>query len=103
MKRVLIRAAAHPLKIGSKQKHFGLGVRFLLRGSSDGQDGVVGFAGVADLNVVEAGLVEHAGVFRRRALSALRLHQHVEREHLSHDGTSPVFKQHGLHQQDAAA
>lgn len=72
-------------------------------GSSDGQDGVIGLAGPAHLNVAEAGLVEHVGVLGWRALPALRLHQHVEGEDLSHDGPSSVLKQHGFHQQDAAA
>lgn len=71
--------------------------------SFDGQDGVVGLAGPADLNVLKAGLVEHVGVLGWRALPALRLHQHVEGEYLSHDGAPPVLKQHGFHQQDAAA
>lgn len=71
--------------------------------SSDGQDGVVGLSGPTHLNVVEAGLVEDVCVLGRRALPALRLHQHVEGEGLSHDGPSSVLKQHGLHQQDAAA
>lgn len=69
----------------------------------DGQDGVIGLAGPAHLNIAEAGLVEYVGVLGRRALLALRLHQHVEGEHLSHDGPSSVLKQQGLHQQDAAA
>lgn len=71
--------------------------------SSDGQDGVVGLPGPAHLNVPEAGLVEHVGVLGRRTLPALHLHQHVEGEELSHDRPPSVLKQHGLHQQDAAA
>lgn len=71
--------------------------------SSDGEDGVVRLAGPTHLHVAEAGLGEHAGVLGRRALAALRLHQHVEGEDLSHDGPPPVLKQHGFHQQDAAA
>lgn len=71
-------------------------------GLSEGQDGVVGLPGPAQLNVVEAGLVEHQGVFRQPALPAHRLHQHVEGEELTHDRTLPVLKQDGLHQQDSA-
>lgn len=70
--------------------------------SSEGQDGVVGLPGPAQLDVVEAGLVEHQGVLGRAALAAHRLHQHVEGEELTHDGPLPVLKQHGLHQQNAA-
>lgn len=69
--------------------------------SSDGQDGIVGLPGPADLDVAEARLVEHVSVFGRGALPALRLHQHVEGEDLRHDGPSSVFKQQRLHQQDA--
>lgn len=80
-----------------------LSVPAVSRSSSDGQDGVVRLAGATDLHVVEADLVEHVCVLGRRALPALRLHQHVEGEDLSHDGASSVLKQHGVHQQDAAA
>lgn len=71
-------------------------------GSSEGQDGVVGLPGPAQLNVVEAGLVEHQGVLGQPALAAHRLHQHVEGEELTHDGPLPVLKQHGFHQQNTA-
>lgn len=47
-------------------------------------------------------MAQHAAVLGERALAALRLHQHVEGEELSHDRPSPVLLQHGLHQQDAA-
>lgn len=70
---------------------------------SDRQDGVVRLPGPAHLNVAEAALTEHVRVLGRRALPALRLHQHVEGVNLRHDGPSPVLKQHRLHQQDAAA
>lgn len=79
-------------------KHPALGLS-----SSDGQYGIIGLARAADLNVLEAGLVEHACVLGRWALPALHLHQHVEGEKLSHDGPSSVLKQHRFHQQDAAA
>lgn len=71
--------------------------------SSDGQYGIIRFARAADLNVLEAGLVEHVCVLGRWALPALRLHQHVEGEKLSHDGPSSVLKQHCFYQQDTAA
>lgn len=72
-------------------------------GSPESEDGVVALTCAAHLDAVEATLVQDGCVLGRGSLPALCLHQHVQRETLSHDRSSAVFKQQGLDQKHSTS